>query len=366
MVQSSSQGVLQYSNKLRILDVAGRYIVWLATVTPCFAMCAPSRQRFHYTCFLSLKLAVGGAIAWASVTQTIGFYWKRAGTPSARMLLIVACAGLRVVRVLIAHLWIRTSEQLPQSNNNMRVIMISALNVMILTGGHVLQFQSPDFMSLILVHTTTMISEAATNLGYMTCKTEVERWTQIYRIFRSGHFRRQEQKTKLGEPSPPDEPAPQLQAAWGPREESVVQNVEDFPVQESRKELFGSMVVLSNKVEVCTLLLTTLLFLVCRISTSPTSVQPEPWHHTISIFLIALVFEFLGDALVMAFANKWSERGHRVASVSTNLDWSVTTETMTLSAVVASALLGKVISNLCPIAGSGGEFLSVSLCPAEL
>jgi len=354
IINSSSQGSLHYSKKGRLLDILARYVAWLVSVIPCFAMCAPSFRAFHRICLLSSKLAIGGAIGWLSVTQTITMYWSRAGTNSARLLLVCACGGLRIVRVLITHSWIRTSEQLPQSNNNMRIIMLGALNVMILTGGHVLQFQSPDFLSLIWVHATMMASETITNLGYMRCKTEIERWSLIYDS--CARWIGATRKRVGGIPvaprrvsaSPPDQPPPSLPTAWEPPKELPVPSMEDeyTNLRESRKELFGTMVVLSNYVEICTLSLTTLLFLVCKISTSPSSRRPEQWQRTVSFFFVALTFEVLGDALVMAFANKWCHQGEIVAPVRAKPDWSITMQTMALSAVVSSALLGKVISSL--------------------
>jgi len=93
LMHASAQGRVQYSKKVGIIDVASRYGVWLATVIPCFAMCAPSGQVFRRICLSSFKLAAGGAIGWASITQSIVFFWKRAGNKNARLLLPTACAG---------------------------------------------------------------------------------------------------------------------------------------------------------------------------------------------------------------------------------------------------------------------------------
>jgi len=349
-----SNGAIGHSRRLRLLDVCSRYAVWFVVNVVSFAASAPG-GRWCSSIWPAVKMAVGAMLIYLAAVETASAYFSLyASHPT--VFLVSACSMLRMARAIITHVYIRTTEALPGSPLQLQTMSAVVINVATLTGCQLLQFHTESLASLVLVQVTQVASEICTNVGLFSCETEVERLLRVKASLLAWMAR-------AGSP-PRDVAGREVGPAWA--EPAPQRAQQDEGSATSRRHLVAGLVMLSNAAELCTLSLTGLLCLLCRISDLAMPLQRQGWQRILAVFCITLLFELAGDLCVIAWVHKWSATmGQALPTVhSTNrqMGMSAMMLTISLGMLFPTMLLAKIICSMCPLGDQAGRLLTIAPC----
>eukprot|EP00927_Polykrikos_kofoidii_P003653 TRINITY_DN11474_c0_g1_i1.p1 TRINITY_DN11474_c0_g1~~TRINITY_DN11474_c0_g1_i1.p1 ORF type:complete len:390 (+),score=41.12 TRINITY_DN11474_c0_g1_i1:136-1170(+) len=342
-------------------------------------------------------------VAYGLLSVGLKFYFK----PNTRSTLrfCIFFIGFRVLRVVGTQAFISSSYHFPASNDSMRVTLAAVINVMLLTAGHIIQIGFPDVWSVALVQFPTMFSEVYSNLALLKCETELNK-VQRYLQTAMQWWSKKTQKDcpqsvdtavdpggSIGQQDCPKSADTAVNAGDDIRPQDCRQSVATTfdPVEEMRqqawpsegadgspgtrrlqqqdKQVFGSLVALSNLVEMSTLGLVTVWYMVCSVNLNERGGEPHSIRDVVARSSVVWLFEICGDFLTAAFgeavARNTDGRESRasVLRAQRELGSYEVAITSLLCAAAASVFLCKVIHQLCVAVSSGGtDTLMLTLC----